>query len=61
MGGGQVLEAADVLARNDHQPVESGTADHHDVTVDVLGDLSECSRSRFRELRNGAAMAVAGQ
>ena len=39
MGGGQVLEAADVLARNDHQSVESGSADHHHVTVDVLGYL----------------------
>ena len=30
-----------MLTWNDHQPVESGTADHHNVTVDVLGDL-EC-------------------
>ncbi len=60
MGSGHVLEAADVSARNDHQPVESGTADHHDVTVDVLGDL-ECRTEVGYELRDDAAMAVAGQ
>jgi hypothetical protein len=60
MSSGQVLEAADVLARNDHQPVESGTADHHDVTVDVLRDL-KCRPEVGYELRDDTAMAVACQ
>ena len=60
MGCGQVPEAADVLARNDHHPVDSGAADHHNVAVDVLRDLASRTEVGYH-LRYDAAVTVTGQ
>jgi len=36
---GQFLDSADVLVRNDHQTVDLWPTDHHDVVVDIFGDI----------------------
>jgi len=59
MSDGQVLEADDMLTRNDHHPVDSGTADHHDVGVSALRDPARGAEV-VRQLRQCAAMAIVG-
>ena len=60
MSRGHVLESDDMLAWNDHRPVDSGTADHRDVLVDVLRDFARRIEVGY-QLRYAAAMTIAGQ
>ena len=60
MSSGQVLEADDMLARNDHHPVNSATADRDDAAVDVLRDLASRAEVGY-QLRYDATMTSTGR
>ena len=60
---GQFLETPYVLAGNDQQTVELGPTDHHDVLVDVLGNVASHTPRALadRPLRYGARATLQGQ
>ena len=60
MSRGQVLEAHDMLARNNHRAIDSGTADHRNVVVDALSDHARRTEVGY-QLRYAAAMTIVGQ